>query len=1339
MANTQLEAVEVINLAREKRKYGHYEDATEVLREFLANCENGKRPINVRLEAAITAVSQGFLSRGRAIIIDLISGADGLVSLPRSQTADDPQDELEFLWYNVLGSTVQYGEGLPPYLQQPEIVQKLQGLCRRLLSRHEYSDAFTINTKIKALYPLAALNIQQRDQMCKVDIANLHFANGEPDEAEKCYLEVGHKHGWIDVRMVRLIARAVLGGSEAAVEELDQEVSELTLLYNDVNFPFGEMCVLVAYIGWKATRGLPQQPLHLDMLSDIETRSGSLSLLHGALRERQSPQERSTSQSQEEKTVASLPVSLGPDININAASSEAGMGHIQPAATNIKPTDVVPLETTTYKGENVQLATAAPKKNKWWATTHRSPFSRLARFLKGDFSEKRLSAERPLSILEFVLLARNVIWNTTSQPDARSLAKAKALGSRLPVVLRPGDSEYEKEAREVWHSLKERAETLGDIEVLNEAITRRGGPRRFDDPHKIIQLAESMLQKTHLCKRDYCTLTIYANIALAMAHFRLGDLVKATEYVRRAQAVVDSSPEELISPQVYEQLVSLKEIISHKRLLSTGPVNGSHKPELELVRQQQIELLGKTTDHILKGYISVSLAQIESGLGRYTRARELLSQGQDLVNASSNTRVQSTRFQFYRITTLALLPDATEDDQDTARQAMREFESLRQSDPKLAKNIANEASIVYQGLGTSILSKAQDEPFGPSNTLDDLRQARLYYQAALDAVEFSEAKRGTYLLSAYLTGLAETWEYEGRITKDIDTILSALREYRKVEDLLSEMRREQAVMETDPLEVLLSKQSISGGWDSARLYNISFRCCALGILQSKNDKQRTSFLMEAWAMVQRHKARSIMDILALDVFTPKYLTDLLREDPQQYSLLQKQERLITELSQTGMHRRFAIREELRKLRPVIESYPLLNSITKSRDGESFTPDNLAELSLLSARTRSRIVYVDWACASDDTIVIFAAVAIMNQYEVRINTLGISMETVSAWIKSNLHRHILSNNDLATVKLKELSGLIKPLANMTSPGDIIILCPTGPLHQLPLHALEISDNQVLLERNPVVYTASLSTLRHQIVQQIRPQSGSNNESHSPFRAAVLCVYNEGDRRNPTREVSAVRSSTSELAASVHTKVQFGSQVTVGFYNWYTSDANLIHFHGHAISASRAEDQALVLQEQLSDDQASSSTSPTLDRKGGHLTVRKLFSDTKFTRNPLVVNIACSSGNQEIMRGDEPLGLTTAFLYAGAKAVVGTLWPLRSADGRAFSKYFYENMRNQAAVNVARGEEPLVNLAKAVQEAALKIRDEEETEAAYHWASFIMSGAWEYRFDPRPGNGTGPLHQ
>ena len=49
--------------------------------------------------------------------------------------------------------------------------------------------------------------------------------------------------------------------------------------------------------------------------------------------------------------------------------------------------------------------------------------------------------------------------------------------------------------------------------------------------------------------------------------------------------------------------------------------------------------------------------------------------------------------------------------------------------------------------------------------------------------------------------------------------------------------------------------------------------------------------------------------------------------------------------------------------------------------------------------------------------------------------------------------------------------------------------------------------------------------------------------------------------------------------------------------------------------------------------------------------------------LVTLSACETGQNEIKTGDELIGLTRAFLYAGAESIIVTLWEAEASSGRA----------------------------------------------------------------------------
>lgn len=99
------------------------------------------------------------------------------------------------------------------------------------------------------------------------------------------------------------------------------------------------------------------------------------------------------------------------------------------------------------------------------------------------------------------------------------------------------------------------------------------------------------------------------------------------------------------------------------------------------------------------------------------------------------------------------------------------------------------------------------------------------------------------------------------------------------------------------------------------------------------------------------------------------------------------------------------------------------------------------------------------------------------------------------------------------------------------------------------------------------------------------------------------------------------------------------------------------------------------------------------------------------------LACASAVQHFEAGDEPLGLVTAFLAAGASSILGTLWPVQSRTARLFSEHFYRYLRQSGQDGYG-----VHDLAFAVREAVLDVKQLWELRHPYHWASFVLHGAW-----------------
>jgi CHAT domain-containing protein len=98
-----------------------------------------------------------------------------------------------------------------------------------------------------------------------------------------------------------------------------------------------------------------------------------------------------------------------------------------------------------------------------------------------------------------------------------------------------------------------------------------------------------------------------------------------------------------------------------------------------------------------------------------------------------------------------------------------------------------------------------------------------------------------------------------------------------------------------------------------------------------------------------------------------------------------------------------------------------------------------------------------------------------------------------------------------------------------------------------------------------------------------------------------------------------------------------------------------------------------------------------------------------RADMVVLSACQTALGREVSGEGVVGLTRAFLYAGSRAAVVSLWPVDDASTAVFMGKFYEH--------VTRGLAPAAALARAKQE----LRGDGAHGHPFFWAPFVFFGA------------------
>ena len=98
--------------------------------------------------------------------------------------------------------------------------------------------------------------------------------------------------------------------------------------------------------------------------------------------------------------------------------------------------------------------------------------------------------------------------------------------------------------------------------------------------------------------------------------------------------------------------------------------------------------------------------------------------------------------------------------------------------------------------------------------------------------------------------------------------------------------------------------------------------------------------------------------------------------------------------------------------------------------------------------------------------------------------------------------------------------------------------------------------------------------------------------------------------------------------------------------------------------------------------------------------------------LVVLSGCRTGLGKVVAGEGVVGLTRAFLHAGATQVVASLWPVDDAATAELMRRFYEGMLGKRRLSPA----------AALREAQLAVRGQRRWQSSFYWAGFQVQGEW-----------------
>ncbi|MHB8644504.1 MAG: CHAT domain-containing protein [Thermomicrobiales bacterium] len=253
------------------------------------------------------------------------------------------------------------------------------------------------------------------------------------------------------------------------------------------------------------------------------------------------------------------------------------------------------------------------------------------------------------------------------------------------------------------------------------------------------------------------------------------------------------------------------------------------------------------------------------------------------------------------------------------------------------------------------------------------------------------------------------------------------------------------------------------------------------------------------------------------------------------------------------------------------------------------------------------------------------------------------------------------------------ALLAPVATHLAEHARLIVVPYGPLHAVPFHALHDGERYVI-EVMAVSVSPSSSLLR---LGTERPRPAA--------RSALVVSYSDGGR------LPAVRDEAEAVAALIPGECFSEAAATRGALASAAPRHRILHLAAHG--EARLDNPTFA----------------HLKLADGQLSMVDIFNLP--LQGALVTLSACETGRSVVAGGDELIGLSRGFLYAGAATLVQSLWRVEDGSTARLMRHFYGGIRAGSAAGVALREAQRALLA-------------ESGAHPFSWAPFQLVGDWGY---------------
>ena len=309
--------------------------------------------------------------------------------------------------------------------------------------------------------------------------------------------------------------------------------------------------------------------------------------------------------------------------------------------------------------------------------------------------------------------------------------------------------------------------------------------------------------------------------------------------------------------------------------------------------------------------------------------------------------------------------------------------------------------------------------------------------------------------------------------------------------------------------------------------------------------------------------------------------------------------------------------------------------------------------------------------------------VVDSESISMALINVTEEQLSLTIQS-LREGLISHLSVEQEAHQLYEWLISPVDDFLTGSDHVIIVPHGILHYLPFSML-MRDNEFLIDRFSISLVPSSTVLGYCLEK-------GGRFPNDPQKI-VVTAFGNPDLGDPSYNLSYAEKEILSLQRSFPRLTAFTEQeASEKKVKQIVGNQNILHFACHATYNPEAPlFSALLL--------------GASDGEDGRLEAQEIFGLR--LNSDLVTLSACETGLGKITQGDEIIGLSRSFIYAGTPSILTSLWKVDDLATAVMMKRFYRYL----AAGSTRAE--------ALRQAQLVVRDLLNPHPSA-WAAFQITG-------------------